>query len=352
MVELVGNERHIKEIEDEIHKTPYNKATQKHIGMLKAKLAKLKASSGQKGGGGLGYAVRKQGDATVILVGFPSVGKSTLLNRLTNAESKVAAYEFTTLTVIPGMLELNGARIQVLDVPGLIEYAASGKGRGREVLSVLRSADLLIIIVSGQESEKQKRIIEDELYQAGFRLNQQPPDVKVLRKSSGGVRIEMARNSQLSQETVREILSEFRVLNADVVIRENLSIDQLVDCLARNRVYVPVLFVANKADLFSFSGDYLKISAMKNEGVQDLKELIWKKLEMKRIFLKKPGKPPDMVEPLIIRGPVKVHDICLQLNLLKHFRFAKIWGPSSRFPGQKVGLEQKLADRDIVEVHN
>ena len=93
----MGIEEKIKDIEDEIQKTPYNKATSHHIGKLKAKLSKLKEESIQRsssGTKGQGFHVKKSGDATVVLVGFPSVGKSTLLNELTNAESKVGAFFF------------------------------------------------------------------------------------------------------------------------------------------------------------------------------------------------------------------------------------------------------------------
>jgi len=347
-------EEEIKKIEEEIRKTPYNKATQGHIGRLKAKLARLREASAKKSGGsGLGYAVRKLGDATVILVGFPSVGKSTLLNQLTNAESRVAEYEFTTLNVIPGMLEFRGARIQVLDIPGVIESASEGKGRGKEVLSVVRNADLLLVITSGPDFRKQKDIIEKELYNGNFRLNQKPPDIKITKKNEGGIKVEATGRLDFSRDTIVQILKEFKIHNAEILIREKVSLDQLIDSMSKNRVYLPAVFVANKTDIhLCRERGFLKISALKKEGIEELKEKIWNELGLKRIFLKKPGKPPDMEEPLIVRGVVRVRDICEKLRLREHFKFAKIWGPSSRFPGQKAGLEKKLRDRDVLEVHN
>ena len=80
---------------------------------------------------GEGFEVSKSGDARVGMIGFPSVGKSTLLTKLTGTFSKVAAYEFTTLTCIPGVLKHKGAKIQLLDLPGIIEGAKDGKGRGK-----------------------------------------------------------------------------------------------------------------------------------------------------------------------------------------------------------------------------
>ena len=131
-------------------RTQKNKATAYHLGLLKAKLAKyrreLLTPSGKGGGGaGEGFDVTKAGDARIGLIGFPSVGKSTLLTKLTGTFSEVAAYEFTTLTCIPGVINYNGAKIQLLDLPGIIEGAKDGKGRGRQVcllfLAALLSSD-------------------------------------------------------------------------------------------------------------------------------------------------------------------------------------------------------------------
>ena len=106
------------------------------------KLARLRAQllepTGSSSGGGQGSDVSKSGDARVALVGFPSVGKSTFLSRITKTKSEAAAYSFTTLTAIPGVLEYGGAEIQILDLPGIIEGASEGKGRGRQVISAAK----------------------------------------------------------------------------------------------------------------------------------------------------------------------------------------------------------------------
>ncbi|NKB42376.1 MAG: GTP-binding protein, partial [Ilumatobacter sp.] len=92
----------IAEIEAEMARTQKNKATEYHLGQLKAKLAKLRTElqepAGKGGSSEQGFEVQKFGDGRVALIGFPSVGKSTLLNKLTGTDSEAAAYEFTTLT--------------------------------------------------------------------------------------------------------------------------------------------------------------------------------------------------------------------------------------------------------------
>lgn len=87
----------------------------------------------KSGAKGEGFDVQKFGDGRVALIGFPSVGKSTLLSAITQTQSEQAAYEFTTLTCIPGIIEYNDAKIQLLDLPGIIEGASEGRGRGRQV---------------------------------------------------------------------------------------------------------------------------------------------------------------------------------------------------------------------------
>lgn len=135
--------------------------------------------AGDGGGGHEGFAVAKSGDGRVALIGFPSVGKSSLLNEVTDTKSEAAAYEFTTLTCIPGNLVLNDTKIQLLDLPGIIEGAAAGKGRGREVIAVARSSDLIMMVLDGarEVNNQHRNILERELETMGIRLNKTPPDI-------------------------------------------------------------------------------------------------------------------------------------------------------------------------------
>eukprot|EP00667_Euglena_gracilis_P030530 EG_transcript_42342 len=143
----------IKEIEEEISRTQKNKATEYHLGLLKGKLARFRSQllieADQSGGGGkgVGFEAAKSGDARVSMVGFPSAGKSTLLNKLTRTESATGAYEFTTLTCIPGVIDYKGTEIQLLDLPGIIEGASEGKGRGKQVIATARTSDLILLVI-------------------------------------------------------------------------------------------------------------------------------------------------------------------------------------------------------------
>ena len=142
----------IAEIETEMARTQRNKATNSHLALLKTKLAKLKREliepvGGKGGAGGEGFDVKSSGDARVGLIGFPSVGKSTLLTKLTGQFSEAADYEFTTLTCIPGVYNYRGTKVQLLDLPGIIEGAKDGKGRGKQVIGVARTCTLILIVL-------------------------------------------------------------------------------------------------------------------------------------------------------------------------------------------------------------
>jgi len=343
----------ITKIEEEIRTTPYHKGTEHYIGLLKAKLAKLRhlKLEGKKSGGGRGFGVKKSGDATCVLVGPPSAGKSTLLNILTNASSKVADYDFTTLEVIPGMMDYQGAKIQIFDIPGIITGASEGKGSGKKVLSVVRTSDLIILITDVARLNWID-LAEKELFKAGVRLNRLRPEIIIKKMEKGGIKV--SGFSGFDTKTIIDIAKEFGLTNQEIVFKKRLrSLDEVIDCFAQNRVFLPSIAVVNKIETknISLPKDILGISAKTGLGLKNLREKIWEKLNLIRIYLKKEKQGyPDYQSPLILKKGDTIADVAdaISLNLTKSIKEAHIWGKAAKFPGQSVPLTYPLFDEMVL----
>ena len=363
---MVDYNKQIKELEDELKKTKYNKATQGHVGIVKAKIAQLKEKQESRvqkktGSSEYGYSVRKSGDGTVLLLGFPSSGKSTLLNKLTGAHSEVAAYAFTTLTVIPGMMEYKQAKIQILDVPGVVSGAASGKGRGKEVLNVILNADLVLVVVDVTHPEHYPAILK-EVWDSNIRLNKTKPEVFIKKKAYGGINIGKTVPLELDDETLKKILREFKLMNVDVLIRSPVDVDAFIDVIEGNKKYVPAITCLTKIDLTDVAkvekikkelNADITISAEQDINIELLKELIFEKMDFMRVFMKEPRKDADIKEPLIIKRNFTIGDVCNKLHkdFVKKFKFARVWGKSAKFPGQRLMTNHILKDQDVLELH-
>ncbi len=347
----------IARVEKEIRDTPYDKASEHHHGVLKAKLSKLRdqldGPANRGGGGGVGYAIKHSGDASVVLVGLPSVGKSTLLNALTNAESKVGNYDFTTLGVIPGMLKYKGINIQILDLPGIIEGAASNKGFGKKVLSVVRASNLVVLITDMARLSFFKEV-EEELYENGVRINTVPPKISIHKTERGSIQVSNPFGG-LGNQTVIDICKEMGISNARVIFHEKITeIDKLIDVImARTRIYMPAVHVVTKLDLATLDqikkipSYAVKMSVVGNEGIGDFKEMLWQKLGLLRVYLKKDRtSPADKDEPLIIKSNATLEDVLKRISneMREDVSRACIWGTKARFPGQEVSFSYPVFD--------
>lgn len=356
----------IKAIEEEMARTQKNKATSAHLGMLKAKMAKFKRELITPKGGasatGEGFDVAKTGDARIGFVGFPSVGKSTLLSNLAGVYSEVAAYEFTTLTTVPGVIRYKGAKIQLLDLPGIIEGAKDGKGRGRQVIAVARTCSLIYIVLDVLKPLGDKKLIEHELEGFGIRLNKKPPNITFRKKEKGGINLtQVVPQSELDGQAVKQILSEYRISNADVILKEDCTCDDLIDVIEGNRVYVPCIYVLNKIDQISIEEldviykipHCVPISAHHKWNFDDLLEKMWDYLNLTRIYTKPKGQLPDFNAPVVLRRDGQtLEDFCNQIHksILKELKYALVWGSSVKYQPQRVGKEHTLADEDIVQI--
>uniref|UniRef100_A0A7N9CXI8 Developmentally regulated GTP binding protein 2 n=1 Tax=Macaca fascicularis TaxID=9541 RepID=A0A7N9CXI8_MACFA len=312
----------ISEIEKEIARTQKNKATEYHLGLLKAKLAKYRAQllepSKSASSKGEGFDVMKSGDARVALIGFPSVGKSTFLSLMTSTASEAASYEFTTLTCIPGVIEYKGANIQLLDLPGIIEGAAQGKGRGRQVIAVARTADVVIMMLDATKGEVQRSLLEKELESVGIRLNKHKPNIYFKPKKGGGISFNSTVTlTQCSEKLVQLILHEYKIFNAEVLFREDCSPDEFIDVIVGNRVYMPCLYVYNKIDQISMEEvdrlarkpNSVVISCGMKLNLDYLLEMLWEYLALTCIYTKKRGQRPDFTDAIILRKGASVEHV-------------------------------------------
>eukprot|EP00227_Mantoniella_beaufortii_P006988 CAMPEP_0197614644 /NCGR_PEP_ID=MMETSP1326-20131121/59629_1 /TAXON_ID=1155430 /ORGANISM="Genus nov. species nov., Strain RCC2288" /LENGTH=409 /DNA_ID=CAMNT_0043183517 /DNA_START=185 /DNA_END=1414 /DNA_ORIENTATION=+ len=366
----------IKDIELEMSRTQKNKATEGHLGVLKSKLAKyrtmllapVKVGSGE----GEGFEVSKYGHGRVALIGFPSVGKSTLLSQLTSTESEVAAYEFTTLTCIPGVIHYQNAKIQLLDLPGIIEGASEGKGRGRQVIAVAKSSDLILMILDATKSEAansqyaHKEILTRELEAVGLRLNQAPPRIYIKPKHQGGTQINntvAGGLTKMTESTILKVLAEYKIHHCELLFREDCTVDQLIDALEGNRKYIRCLYVYNKVDVLTIEEvdslskrpDSVCISCFLELGYEPLLRRMWDSMGLVRVYTKKTGNKPDFVEPVVLadhRGGCSVKQFCNQIStaLAKQLKYAQVWGTSTKHMGQRVGVKHTLQDEDVVQI--
>lgn len=352
----------IKQIENEISTTRVNKATEQHVGLLRAKLAKLRNQSPDKNiNSTYGFDIKRNGDATVVLIGFPSVGKSTLLNKLTSANSTVGTFQFTTMTVIPGMMKYKGAKIQLLDLPGIIKNASTGRGLGKRVISVARNADLILLVLDVFQPFHQ-HILQNELEKIGIRLNQKPPNIKVEKTREGGIVINTQTSfHNMSIKLLKEILHVNKINNARVVIKDDINAKQFIDYINGNVIYIKSLLVINKIDLVNKKFleqleldkfNSIKISAESGHNINLLQQKIYEDLDLIRIYMKPKGKQVDYSAPIIMKKNSSVSDVCNKLhkNLRQNFRYGIIHGKSVKFNGQKVGIMHTLHDEDVLTI--
>ncbi len=172
--------------------------------------------------------------ADVGIVGLPSAGKSTLLSRLTRARPKVADYPFTTITPNLGVLELDyERRIILADIPGLIENAHKGAGLGHEFLRHIERTKLLLHLIDVSDSR------ERDPFEAFELVNR-----------------------------------EMKLYSEELYKKPQIVVANKIDSLS-DRSYLEELRRHFESEGYPFHA----ISAVTGEGIDELKELLWKKLK-------------------------------------------------------------------------
>lgn len=274
-----SKEEKIVALEEMIKEAPKHKGGHTLLSQLKSRLKRLKEEQrrASKSGGRAKFSIKKEGSATVCIIGITNVGKSSLMNLLTSANAEVADYPFTTKLPEVGMMYYKDLQIQIIEIPSLLTA---------EFCSLLQLADEVIVLFDSTQN----------IYQ--------------------------------QKEEMEKVLERYFNLQK------------------------PVIFVANKIDeINSKPSEYLQISAHTGQGIEELREKILVSLNRIRVYTKKPRKKKDLPALGLKKGST-VEDVLKNIHkdFLKNFKFARVFN-SNKHSGQKVGLDYKLQDGDVVEIH-
>ncbi|WP_457753733.1 OBG GTPase family GTP-binding protein [Thermococcus sp.] len=360
----------IKALEKMYATVPKHKGTEKLRLQIKRRLAELRKElekqQAQRKGGGYSFSVKKEGAAQIVLAGLPNVGKSSLLRQLTGVDTDVADYPFTTVEPIPGMMKHKDVQIQLVEVPGLVEGAALGKGMGTQLLAVIRNADAIAIVIDlSQDPIRQMEIILKEFERAGIKLNKRRPRIEIKRTPTGGIVINGQENIKGDIGEVMKMLREEKIHSAEITVKEPVTLEEFADVLDESLVWRRAIIIANKGDapgsrenyekLVREYGDRFKIvpvSAKKGINIDVVKDALYDLAGIIRVFTKSPGEEPAY-PPIALKKGATVLDVAKRIHkdFAKKFKYARVWGKSVKFPGQRVGADHVLEDGDIVEIH-
>ena len=306
-------EEQISALREMLSIMPKHKGTDKLQADLKRRIAKLQqeAKTQRKKGGRkseLGY-VPKEGAGQVAIIGPPNSGKSSLIHAVTHAHPEVAAYPYTTQKPLAAMMPYEDVQIQLVDTPPISEEFTPPW-----LTNLIRLADLALLIVDlGDHPVEQTQDVLDfmsatstHLSGRGGHHDGQEPIVLVETIIAGSKRERTGGN-----EALTELQGAY-------------------------------------GDRFQI----LAFSAQSKEGLEELPRLLFRALDIVRVYTKEPGKKPDLKQPYVLNQGSTVLDLAetIHRDFASQLRYARIWG-SVKYDGQNIQKDHVLQDGDIIELH-
>jgi ribosome-interacting GTPase 1 len=303
-------EEKIELLEEMMAVMPKHKGTDHLRADLRRKIAKLSEISGTKRGGTrLQTTIPKEGAAQIAIIGLPNAGKSQLVARVTNATPTVASYPFTTTTATPGMMEFENIQIQLIDTPPLV-----ASSNVFWFPPILKRADALMLLID---------LSVDPLEQ-----------METLISLLDGMRITLDPNKTTDPDG-REL-----IYKKAIVVGNKLDLD----IVGRNLRDLKDMY----GDRFPVAG----ISATAGTGIEEMKQSLYRMLDLIRVYTKRPGGKPDLADPVVLPRGSTLAEAAQEIHkdLLARLKFARVWG-SGKHDGVMVGREHVLEDGDIIELH-
>jgi len=301
----------IATLEEMISTIPKHKGTDKLRADYRRRLSKLKSSAQTRkktGGYQSAFQIDREGAGQIVVIGPSNVGKSALVDTLTNATPEVSETPFTTWKPTPGMMPVNNVQVQLIDTPPLDrDYLEP------ELFDLIRRADFILLVIN----------------------------------------LETFPDRQLHQSI--EVILEHNI--APLHLKEKYAGEQRM-------TFVPLLVLANKCDdesscevfdvfteLLDEYWPLLPVSTKSGYNLAQLKQTVFDQLGIIRVYTKVPGKDPDLNEPYVCEIGTTVEELAQKIHhdFYENLKSARVWGSSS-FDGQMVQRDYVLHDEDIVEL--
>jgi len=305
-IEFLEGEALVSELEDTIEDIRNKKLDkwgrfQQFIQSLEHLIAETKAKPKQKGREYDAFYIPRSGDGRVALFGLSNVGKSTLMNAITNTDVKTSHFLHTTKTALAGTCEINNLKIQIIDVPGFLDFKEDWV-ISKQIVRVARTCDAILLVIDlSMDIDRQYKFL-----------------------------IEQLENANLLK--AEELMYKFAI----IATKGDLPDTEENFHILKSKTSWPI-----------------HPTSIKNRGsLEKLKEYLYTVLELMRIYTKPPKCKADFREPFICPLETTVGEIAEKIHkdFIKLFRYARVWGSSVEHPGQHVGIDHKLMDTDVVEI--
>ncbi|MBS7633181.1 50S ribosome-binding GTPase [Candidatus Bathyarchaeota archaeon] len=374
-VEATRNPREkLRLLQEFLSLVPRHKGTAKLCVNVKKQIASLQEEIKEKkrkkaGRSGPKIFIEKEGAGQVVLLGVTKVGKSSLLSAVTNAKVAISDAPYTTREPVPGILAYKDIQFQIIEAPAVMEGSADGRAWGLQTLGLARNADGLVLMVDlAADAVDQLSLLVGELEKARILVAKPKARVEIERKYLGaGLRIILTgKLVDCSFGDVEELLKTYHFSDGVVKISGEATLDEIEDAIFESTVYKPAIVVANKLDaenaeeklkmLKTYVGDKLQVIAVSCKdrvGLESIGEMLFKMLEIIRVYTKEPNKREHSKKPFILKKNATVLDLARSIHsdFRENFSHAKVWSKKLVFSPQKVGSTFTLDDEDIVEIH-
>ena len=358
-------EEKIRALEDYISKVPKHKGTEKLLKQAKQTLTKLKLELERKREISkkqtyTPFAVSKEEDIMIVLLGLPGVGKTTLFNYLTGAGVEIKA----TINPNIGIMDYERVPIQVVDLPPIYSDNLDKTPNGRAIMGVARNSDLIALVIDlTQDVFWQLNTLLSALKNAYIIVDRDPPPIRFEKLSKGGIQISGVDYTPYTIEEIKEIIKSAGISNCILEFYGPVDHEDIEYALNRRVIYKKALIIATKGDLKGTKKTLeilmknvnkfrvIPTSAILKVGKDLLGKAILEELDVIRIWTKKRGMIAD--KPMIMPKGATIRDVAEKIHteFIERFKFAVVERKGSKIKKIRAGLSFALEDGDVVTIY-